>query len=233
MEAEEQAGRLYRRAREYPRALQWLRSVAADAASPVQRDRARWLILDILFATDPRDLARQVASEAATWNDASYFSSLLHSRIAELVAGRKWRDAGRPVARTGCRGPRRRAGAALLPARPRVAGGGDPPPARRPARRRRRHSLGDGAFPVPGRRTQGPGRVLRHPRGQHARRPSRPRRAGRAVRPGAGGFGAGSRRLGLPVVRAHRAGLRPSLGCPRRPQRSAGPRRGAPIRPGR
>jgi len=89
-DAEEQAGRLYRRAREYPRALQWLRSVAVDAASPAQRDRARWLILDILFAIDPRDLARQVASEAATWNDASYFSSLLHSRIAELVAGRKW-----------------------------------------------------------------------------------------------------------------------------------------------
>ncbi|MGA2639818.1 MAG: lytic transglycosylase domain-containing protein [Spirochaetia bacterium] len=90
-DAEEQAGRLYRRAKEYPRAVQWLRSAAADAASPAQRDRARWLILDILFTTDPPDLPRQVGVEAATWNDTSYFSDLLHSRIAELVAGRNWR----------------------------------------------------------------------------------------------------------------------------------------------
>ncbi len=90
-DAEEQAGRLYRRAREYPRALTWLRSAAADAASPAQSDRARWLILDILFATDPPDLPRQVGVEAPTWNDASFFSDLLHSRIAELVAGRRWR----------------------------------------------------------------------------------------------------------------------------------------------
>jgi len=91
IDAEEQAGRLYRRAKEYPRALQWLRSVIANSASPVQRDRARWLILDIIFATDPPDLPRQVEAEAPAWNDASYFSDLLHSRIAELVAGRKWR----------------------------------------------------------------------------------------------------------------------------------------------
>jgi soluble lytic murein transglycosylase-like protein len=91
VDAEEQAGRLYRRAREYPRALEWLRKTAADASSPAQGDRARWLILDILFATDPPDLPRQVGSEAGTWSDPAFFSDLLHSRIAELVAARKWR----------------------------------------------------------------------------------------------------------------------------------------------
>ena len=91
VDAEEQAGRLYRRAREYPRALQWLRRTASDASTPAQGDRARWLILDILFATDPQDLPRQVGIEAGTWSDPTFFSDLLHSRIAELVAARKWR----------------------------------------------------------------------------------------------------------------------------------------------
>jgi soluble lytic murein transglycosylase len=91
IDAEEQAARLFRRARDYTRALQWLRTTAADAASTFQRDRARWFILDILFVIGSRDLPRQVEAEAAAWNDASYFSDLLHSRIAELVAAREWR----------------------------------------------------------------------------------------------------------------------------------------------
>ena len=91
VDAEEQAGRLYRRAREYPRAMQWLRKTATDAVTPAQGDRARWLILDILFATDPPDLPRQVGVEAGTWSDPAFFSDLLHSRIAEMVAARKWR----------------------------------------------------------------------------------------------------------------------------------------------
>jgi soluble lytic murein transglycosylase-like protein len=91
VDSEEQAGRLFRRAREYARALTWLRRAAAEADSPAQRDRARWHILDIIFATAPPDLSRQVAAEAAAWSDPSYFSDLLHSRIAELVAGRNWR----------------------------------------------------------------------------------------------------------------------------------------------
>jgi soluble lytic murein transglycosylase len=90
-DAEEQAGRLYRRSKEYSRALPWFRIAARDAASALQRDRARWFILDILFAIDERGLPRQVGEEAASWNDATYFSDLLHSRIAELVAGREWK----------------------------------------------------------------------------------------------------------------------------------------------
>ena len=91
IDAEEQAGRLYRRAREYGRAMPWLRAAAADADAPAQRDRARWQILDILFATAPDDLPTRVAAEAPSWNDPSFFTDLLHSRIAELVAARKWR----------------------------------------------------------------------------------------------------------------------------------------------
>ena len=90
-DAEEQAGRLYRRTREYSRALPWLRRASRDAASTLQRDRVRWLILDILFAIDDRDLPRQVAAEAAAWSDASYFSDLLQSSIAELITGREWK----------------------------------------------------------------------------------------------------------------------------------------------
>ena len=90
-DAEEQAGRLYRRSREYSRALPCLRMAVRDAAAALQRDRARWLILDILFAIGDRNLPRQVAEEAAGWNDASYFSDLFHTRIAELVAGREWK----------------------------------------------------------------------------------------------------------------------------------------------
>ncbi len=90
-DAEEQAGRLYRRSKEYSRALQWLRMAARDASSTLQSDRARWLILDILFAIDDRNLPRQVADEAAGWSDASYFSDLLYSRIAELITSREWK----------------------------------------------------------------------------------------------------------------------------------------------
>lgn len=90
-DAEEQAGRLYRRGREYGRALPWLRAAAADADSAEQRDRARWQILDVLFSMDPPDLPARVAAEAPRWNDPSFFSDLLQRRIAELVAARRWR----------------------------------------------------------------------------------------------------------------------------------------------
>jgi hypothetical protein len=90
-DAEEQAGRLYRRSKEYSRALPMLRAAARDAPSTLQRDRVRWFVLDILFAIDERGLPRQVADEAAGWSDPSYFSDLLHGRVAELVSGREWK----------------------------------------------------------------------------------------------------------------------------------------------
>jgi soluble lytic murein transglycosylase-like protein len=90
-DAREQAGRLYRRARDFPRALAQFRIVAVTAPAAAQRDRARWFIADILFETSPNDLAAQVAAESALWSDRSYFIDLLQERIADLVAARAWK----------------------------------------------------------------------------------------------------------------------------------------------
>jgi len=90
-DAAEFAGRLYRRAREYPRALSWLRAAAADATSAGQRDRDRLAILDVLFRLNPADLPARVAAEASTWSDQAGFSELLQGRIAELVSARRWK----------------------------------------------------------------------------------------------------------------------------------------------
>jgi soluble lytic murein transglycosylase len=89
-DALEQAGRLYRRLKDVPRALPLLRAAAAEAAAPLQRDRVRWLILDMLVSANPPGLTRQIGEETASWNDPGYFSDRLESWIAELVIARKW-----------------------------------------------------------------------------------------------------------------------------------------------
>ena len=91
----EQAGRLYRRAKEYPKALATLRAAAGAARLTEQQDRARWYALDILFVTEPKDLLEQLADEAAQWNVPSFFADLLEERIADLVSARKWTELGR------------------------------------------------------------------------------------------------------------------------------------------
>ena len=91
VDALEQSGRLYRRARDYPRSLAQFRAMAARAATPAERDRARWFIADILFATAPTDLTAQIGEESALWNDGAYFIDLLQDRIADLVTARAWR----------------------------------------------------------------------------------------------------------------------------------------------
>lgn len=95
VDALEQAGRLYRRAKEYQKAIAVLRSAAEAARLTEQQDRARWLVLDILFTTEPADLLDQVARESVLWNVPSYFSDLLEERIADLAAGRKWGELAR------------------------------------------------------------------------------------------------------------------------------------------
>jgi soluble lytic murein transglycosylase-like protein len=90
IDALEQAGRLYRRAREYTRALAPLRLVARDAATPAQRDRAHWFIVDVVFAMNAPDLAAEIAADAVAWSDPAGFADLLRSRIAELVTARRW-----------------------------------------------------------------------------------------------------------------------------------------------
>jgi soluble lytic murein transglycosylase len=89
-DALEQAGRLYRRLKDAPHALPLLRAAAEQAAAPVQRDRVRWLILDMLVAANRPGLTRQIAEETASWSDPGYFSDRLESWIADLVTARKW-----------------------------------------------------------------------------------------------------------------------------------------------
>jgi soluble lytic murein transglycosylase len=89
-DALEQAGKLFRRARDYGDALTLLRTAAEEAPTLDQRDRARWFILDILFALAPADLAARVEAEAAHWNDPDYFADVLEDRLSELVGARKW-----------------------------------------------------------------------------------------------------------------------------------------------
>jgi soluble lytic murein transglycosylase-like protein len=89
-DALEQAGRLFRRARNYPRAMRSLQVLTAEAPTADQRDRGRWSILDILFSEAPPDLADRVHAESLTWSDASYFSDLLEDRISDDVSKRRW-----------------------------------------------------------------------------------------------------------------------------------------------
>lgn len=89
-DALEQAGRLYRRARNYPQAMPVLRAAAAASAFADQRDRARWLVLDMLVMLHPADLLAQIEKESASWGNPAYFSDVLEGWISDLVAAKKW-----------------------------------------------------------------------------------------------------------------------------------------------
>ncbi len=89
-DALEQAGRLYRRARNYPQAMAVLRSAIVASSNADQRDRARWLVLDMLVMLHPADLLAQIERESALWGNPAYFSDVLEGWISDLVAGRKW-----------------------------------------------------------------------------------------------------------------------------------------------
>lgn len=91
VDAREQAGRLYRRARDFTSALSNFKVVAAEASSAGQRERAHWYILDVLLETNQSDLISQIGSETASWRDPAYFSSLLEDKIADFVAAKSWK----------------------------------------------------------------------------------------------------------------------------------------------
>jgi soluble lytic murein transglycosylase-like protein len=90
VDALEQAGRLYRRVKDLPRALALLRAAAAEAPTTAQADRARWMALDVLITANPPDLAKRVGEQAVTWSDPGWFSDRLEIWIADLVAARRW-----------------------------------------------------------------------------------------------------------------------------------------------
>ena len=89
-DAMEQAGRLYRRARDYSQAIAVLRAAVSASADADQRDRARWLILDMLITLHPADLPALVEKESADWGNPASFTDLLEGWISDLVAAKKW-----------------------------------------------------------------------------------------------------------------------------------------------
>ncbi|MFI5368151.1 MAG: flagellar assembly lytic transglycosylase [Spirochaetia bacterium] len=91
VDAREQAGRLYRRSRDFTRALSNFKAVAAEAPVAAQRERAQRYVLDVLLEMNPSDLVFQVESEAASWRDPSAFSSLLEDKIADFVTAKDWK----------------------------------------------------------------------------------------------------------------------------------------------
>ena len=91
VDALEQAGRLYHRARDDARAAALLRAAVAEAPAAGQRDRARWSLLDIMMAANQPGLIDQIQSESASWSDPSYFSDLLERKVARLVSEKSWR----------------------------------------------------------------------------------------------------------------------------------------------
>ena len=90
-DAREQAGRLYRRVRDFTDALSNYTAAAAEAPTAGQRERAHWYVLDVLLEMNPSDLVSRIGSEAASWRDPSSFSSLLEDKIADLVAAKSWK----------------------------------------------------------------------------------------------------------------------------------------------
>jgi soluble lytic murein transglycosylase-like protein len=91
VDALEQAGRLYHRGRNNGKSVPLLRAVAAEAPLAVQRDRALWSLLEIRINANTPGLLEQIESEAAAWNDPSYFSDLLERKVAQLVTEKSWR----------------------------------------------------------------------------------------------------------------------------------------------
>jgi soluble lytic murein transglycosylase len=92
LDALEAGGKCARRLGAYGRALESLRTLAAEAADDETADRARWLVLDVLLKARPSDLSEQIARESAGWHDAGFFTDLLEVEVSSLVADRKWKD---------------------------------------------------------------------------------------------------------------------------------------------
>ena len=89
-DALEQSGRLYRRAKDFPRALALLEAAAGESPSAAQRDRAYWFLLDVRIAQNSPGLTRWIESKAAAWSDPGYFSDLLEKKIADWITGKRW-----------------------------------------------------------------------------------------------------------------------------------------------
>ena len=89
----EWAGRLARRAGDLATADAAFRRVVRDSASPAQRDRACWLLLDLARDRSTKDFLAELEGQA--WEDPSYFADILEQEISAMVAGRRWDELAR------------------------------------------------------------------------------------------------------------------------------------------
>ncbi len=92
LDALEAGGKCARRVAAYGRALESLRTLAAEAGDDERADRARWLVLDVLLKSGPADLFEQIGRESAGWHDPAFFTDLLEVEVSSLVADRRWKD---------------------------------------------------------------------------------------------------------------------------------------------
>jgi soluble lytic murein transglycosylase len=64
-----------------------------ESASPLQRDRASWLLLDLARDRSTGDFLAEL--ERQSWEDPSYFSDILEQEISAMVAARRWAELSR------------------------------------------------------------------------------------------------------------------------------------------
>jgi tetratricopeptide (TPR) repeat protein len=89
-DALEQAGKLYRRLREYPAAFRTLRSAISASPDADQRDRERWYLVDMTIKLGAPDVFAQVERELASASEPGFFSDVLHDWISDLIQKGKW-----------------------------------------------------------------------------------------------------------------------------------------------
>ncbi|HTP58510.1 MAG TPA: transglycosylase SLT domain-containing protein, partial [Spirochaetia bacterium] len=90
-DALEQAGKLYRRVRDYPAAFRTLRTAISASTDADQRDRERWYLADMTITLSPPDVLARVDQELASASDPDSFSDVLQDWISELMQKEKWK----------------------------------------------------------------------------------------------------------------------------------------------
>ena len=90
-DALEQAGRLYKRVRDYPAAFRTLRAAIAASTDADQKDRERWHLVDMTIALNPPDVLARVDQELAAAYDPWSFSDVLQDWISELMEKGRWK----------------------------------------------------------------------------------------------------------------------------------------------
>ena len=90
LDALELAGRLYRRARLWDKAVEMLRQVSGVTEDDKQRDRCFWFTLDIAFSRSVDRGLRELGRTIDKWSDPPYFDDTLEEQITDLAGKRDW-----------------------------------------------------------------------------------------------------------------------------------------------